>query len=79
MASKKRFWYFLVEKDAYEQVDQKFSFEKSFHVSSVEIVKKTAVPEEGRFVVECRVTLIPMGSGAGNQVIKLQAKRFEWV
>ena len=41
----------------------------------MEIVKKTAVPEEGRFVVECRVTLIPMGSGAGNQVTKLQAKR----
>ena len=48
---------------------------KNFHVFSVEIVKKMAVPEEGHFVVECQVTLIPMGSGAGNQVTKLQAKR----
>ena len=35
------------------------------------------VPEEGKLVVHARVTLVPSGGSAGEQVVKLRAKASE--
>ena len=71
------FLYLLFQLDSSEQLQQKSGFKFFLHLFSVEIMKKTAIPDEGHIIVECKVTLIPSGSGAGNQVTKLQAKRSE--
>ena len=47
-------------------------------IFSVEILGRLReVPEEKQLVVRARITIVPSGSSAGDQILRLQAKASE--